>query len=216
MPGRVWKLSLSNRPDKGAAIPPKIGGEPDVLGPLEWPSCGQCGKPMRYLFQLPHLVQRLELAPYSSVHVFRCENNETVCDSFRADSGANRAVGIIAGKPGVTGAPPDRIPYPEQFLELEEAEEDTAALDIDKDTVSFAALGEYDRAAKEAPRSKLGGVPIWPQSDATPTCCGERMRFLAQLHGDTFGVPFGDDGTGFLFGCRKQADHPFKFLWEGF
>jgi hypothetical protein len=170
---------------------------------------------MRYLFQLPHLVERLELAPYSSVHVFRCENNETVCDAFLADTGANRAIGVVAGKPGVSGAPADRIPYQQTFMEIEEAEEDTATLSIDKDTAPFAALGDWDRAAKEAPHSKLGGVPIWPQSDATPSCCGERMQFLAQLYGNDWGIPFGDDGTGFVFRCRKSREH-LKFLWEAF
>ena len=114
------------------------------------------------------------------------------------------------------GGPAAEGPYPEQGLSFTAAQEDSAALSIDINEAGQEELERRERAMELTPQSKVGGVPIWPQSEATPSCCGEPMRFVAQLQGDSFGLSFGDGGTGFVFECTKRCALRFKFLWTGY
>ena len=85
----------------GSGVPlAKVGGAPEPVGPLRWPACAACGAPMRFLFQLPHVPGKLDLAPYAAVYVFQCENPETACERWDPHSGANA---VVAVEPG-TGA----------------------------------------------------------------------------------------------------------------
>ncbi len=42
------------------------------------------------------------------------------------------------------------------------------------------------------------------------------MRFVAQVDSETFGLRFGDGGTGYLFRCARACATPYKFLWQGY
>lgn len=192
-----------------------VGGAPRAPGPLRWPVCAQCGVPMRFLFQLPHVEGRLDLAPFASVHVFQCENPDSVCYRWEADSGANAAVAVRAGTPAIEGARATGTPYAEWALSFAEATEDTAALSVDVNEASDEELAALDRALEEAPESKVGGVPGWLNGEATPTCCDAPMRFVAQLSAMPYGLSFGDNGRGYLFRCARACEQPFRFLTQG-
>ena len=211
-------FALEPAPGPSGTTPAKVGGAPRPPGPADWPACGQCGRPMRFLFQLPHRPDALlDLAPAQALLVFQCENPDAACFPFDPDSGANRALAVAAGSPAaMKGAPSAEEPYPERGLAFSAAEEDSAALSIDVNGAGPEELERRERAREQAPKSKVGGVPIWPQSEAAPSCCGEPMRFVAQLDGDTFGLSFGDGGTGFVFECAKRCARRFKFLWQGY
>ncbi|WP_375757099.1 hypothetical protein [Corallococcus exercitus] len=194
----------------------KVGGTPEAPGPLEWPACAMCGGPQRFLFQLPHVEGRLDLTPHASVHVFQCENPDTACFRWDPEEGANAAVPVKAGASSVSAPPGPVKPYAEWTLGFEPATEDTEALSVDVNEATEEQLTALDRAQEEAPESKVGGVPGWLNGEATPECCDEPMRFVAQLAAMPFGLDFGDNGRGYLFRCtREDCVRPFRFLTQG-
>lgn len=200
----------------GSDVPlAKVGGAPEPVGPLRWPVCASCASPLRFLFQLPHVPGTLELAPFAAVYVFQCENPDTVCYRWEPFSGANAVEAVRRGTPSVEGSGPGGVPYAEWRLGLAPAEEDTAALSVDVDTATSEQLSALERAQEEAPESKVGGLPIWLNGEAPPTCCEAPMRFVAQLSAMPFGLGFGDNGRGYLFRCVRDCPRPFRFLTQG-
>ncbi len=199
----------------GKGVPlAKVGGAPEPVGSLRWPVCRSCGTPMRFLFQLPHVPEKVDLSPYAAVYVFQCENPDAVCYRAFPDEGANAAVPVSAGEPKVEGERPKGAPYNDWTLGFAPAEEDTAALSVDVNEATNEQLRALDRAQEDAPESKVGGVPVWLNGDALPQCCGEPTRFVAQLAAMPFGLDFGDNGRGYLFRCQRQPEH-FLFLSQG-
>ncbi|WP_224369170.1 hypothetical protein [Hyalangium versicolor] len=199
----------------GKGVPlAKVGGEPEPAGSLRWPMCRMCGTPMRFLFQLPHVPEKVDLSPYAAVYVFQCENPDTVCYRSMPDEGANAAMPVAPGEPKVEGERPKCIPYNAWSLGFAPTEEDTAALSVDVNEATSEQLQALDRAQEEAPESKVGGVPVWLNGDAMLQCCGEPARFVAQVSAMPFGLDFGDNGRGYLFRCQRQPEH-FKFLSQG-
>jgi hypothetical protein len=130
------------------------------------------------------------------------------------DDGANAPVPVRAGEPKVEGERPTGLAYNPWSLGFAPAEEDTAALSVDVNEATSEQLQALDRAGEEAPESKVGGVPVWLNGDAMMECCGEPMRFVAQLSAMPFGLDFGDNGRGYLFRCQRQPEH-FRFLSQG-
>ena len=199
----------------GQGVPlAKVGGEPEPAGAMRWPVCRSCGTPMRFLFQLPHVPEKVDLSPYAAVYVFQCENPDTVCLRAFTDEGANAAVPVRAGEPKVEGDRPKGIAYNAWTLGFAPAEEDTAALSVDVNEATNEQLRALDRAQEEAPESKVGGVPVWLNGEAPFECCGEPARFVAQLSAMPFGLDFGDNGRGYLFRCQRQPEH-FLFQSQG-
>ena len=201
----------------GPGVPlAQVGGTPRPAGPLAWPACATCGTPMRFLFQLPHVPGRLDLAPYAALYVFSCANPDTVCFRWDPHAGANAVVAVRAGPPELTGAQAPSATSTAVALDFAPAEEDTAALSVDVDSASDEQLAALDRAQEQAPASKVGGVPGWVNGDARPECSGQPMRFVAQLADVPFGLDFGDNGRGYVFRCQDAAcTTPFRFLWQG-
>ncbi|ATB31161.1 hypothetical protein [Melittangium boletus] len=194
----------------------KVGGAPEPAGALRWPVCAACGAPMRFLFQLPHVAGRLDLAPYAALYVFQCENPDTVCFRWDAFAGANAVVAVEPGPASMAGAPASPHPLPESRLDFARAREDTEALSVDVNAATDEQLAALDRASAQAPENKVGGVPVWVNGEARPECCGEPMHFVAQLSALPFGLGFGDAGRGYVFRCRAGAcGTAFRFLWQG-
>lgn len=209
-PAPLWALVPG-----GQGVPlAKVGGEPDPVGPLRWPTCRMCGTPMRFLFQLPHVPDKVDLSPFAAVYVFQCENPDTACYRSMPDEGANAVVPVRAGEPKVEGERPKGIPYHPWTLGFAPAKEDTAALSVDVNEATDEQLRALDQASEDAPESKVGGVPVWLNGDAMLQCCGEPARFVAQLSAMPFGLEFGDSGRGYVFRCRRQLEH-FLFLSQG-
>ncbi|MBM7118904.1 hypothetical protein [Archangium primigenium] len=209
---KVWALV----PAESGVPLAQVGGAPEPAGAVRWPVCATCGAPMRFLFQLPHVPGRLDLAPHAALYVFQCENPDTVCFRWDAHAGANAVVAVVSGPPSVTGAPASPAALERTRLDFTPAQEDTEALSVDVNTATDAQLEALDRAQAEAPESKVGGVPVWVNGEAEPTCCGAPMRFVAQLASLPFGLAFGDGGRGYVFRCATGAcGTPFRFLWQG-
>lgn len=212
----LWALVAGSSKTSAEVPLAKVGGAPEPVGAVRWPACASCGAPMRFLFQLPHVPGKLDLAPYAAVYVFQCENPDTACERWDAHAGANAVVAVEPGAASVEGTRPLGVPYAEWNLGLVPAEEDTEALSVDVNEATDEQLAALDRALEEAPESKVGGVAGWVNGDATPECCGEPMRFVAQLAAMPFGLAFGDNGRGYLFRCRRGGcGTPFRFTWQG-
>jgi len=201
----------------GSGVPlAKVGGAPEPVGTLRWPTCAACGVPLRFLFQLPHVPGRLDLSPWAAVYVFQCENPDTVCFRWDAHAGANTVVAVKEATSAEEGARYKGTPYAEWCLGLAPAEEDTETLSVDVNEATDEQLAALDRALEQAPESKVGGVAGWLNGDATPECCEAPMRFVAQLAAMPFGLSFGDNGRGYLFRCRREGcATPFRFLSQG-
>lgn len=209
-PAPLWALVPG-----GQGVPlMKVGGEPEPVGPLRWPTCRSCGTPMRFLFQLPHVPGKVDLSPFAAVYVFQCENPDTACYRAAPDEGANAVVPVRAGEPKVEGERPKGVPYHAWTLGFAPAEEDTAALSVDVNEATDEQLRALDSASEDAPESKVGGVAVWLNGDAMLQCCGEPARFVAQLSAMPFGLEFGDSGRGYVFRCQRQPEH-FLFMSQG-
>lgn len=169
---------------------------------------------MRFLFQLPHVAGKVDLAPFAAVYVFQCENPDTACYRSAPDEGANAVVPVRAGEPKVEGERPKGLAYHAWTLGFAPAKEDTAALSVDVNEATDEQLRALDKASEEAPESKVGGVAVWLNGDAMLQCCDEPVRFVAQLSAMPFGLEFGDSGRGYVFRCQRQPEH-FLFMSQG-
>ncbi len=207
---RALLPSAAKQVPAGSPFAPKVGGVPDALA--EAPRCRSCSAPMAFLFQLPELPDEAGLQGLGGASVFRCENPETFCRSEVAGSGANAAV--AGARPmGIRTA---SATYPEHWLQLVPAHEDTAGLSIDPNTAKGEQLDRYEQAKESAPSSKVGGVPGWLQAPDVPSHCGAPMTFVAQVDAQPWGLHFGDGGRGYLFRCAKGCTQPLQFLVQSY
>lgn len=206
----MWAL-VPTRSRNGFA---KVGGIPDALGPVTWPVCETCRTPMRFLFQLPHDPQVLDLSPFAALHAFQCENPDSPCRRWDPDAGANVVLATIAAAPELRGAAQAPPAYEEVRLAWVAASEPRAALSIDVNVASSAERDALEGARAQAPASKLGGVPVWLQSPWNMECCGTPMRFIAQVSAEPFSLNFGDEGRAFVFRCASPDDGRFQLVVE--
>jgi hypothetical protein len=159
------------------------------------PRCATCGKAMTFRFALIHQPIALDLAPFAAVRVFWCDNLTFQCRPDVADSGANRVLGAVTFEEDA-GA--------RKLGALRLAQEDVAALSIDLDAASSDQLAAYDAAREAAPKSKVGGVPVWLQGWQETSNDGAPMELVAQLDGQAWGLSIGDGGAVYVF--RSTAD----------
>lgn len=190
----------------------RIGGIPWAPADTIWPECRECRHPMQFLAQLP-----LNLKPLSflqdknqSLLLFQCQADPGMCDEWDPDSGGNAAL-LVPMEPSIFLTPPEgeTLLPGESFIEFR---------DFD-DSLGREAEDDFYIKALREPGSlvlgKVGGNPLWIQSDETPLCsCGESMLFVAQIEDrGGGGINFGDAGTGYAFVCRSCVGSA-KFLWQ--
>ena len=166
----------------------RTGGVPLVPDEFAWPTCRECDGAMQFLAHLP-----LDIG---TVAVFMCQNDPGMCDSWDADSGANRAL-LFTG-------PLSPAVVPVEGVTLLGA-------------VTTLRPLSADEPNEEAVLGRLGGEPDWHQNDETPACpsCSTRMTFTAQLeegHDHSTAANFGGGGRGYVFHCRPCGSA--AFLWQ--
>jgi hypothetical protein len=197
----LFEIVPVERPGPEVAL--RVGGMPDLL-PSDWPECETCGQTMAFRFELLHRPDALDLSPHGAVQIFQCEDREFRCRPDLPD-GANDVLGVARASGWPARA----------HGTLRPAGEDSAALSIDLERASPEELRAYERAQDSAPKSKVGGAPIWLQGPQTPSCCGAPMEFIAQLDGDAWGLRFGDGGAGYVFRCVREAGR-YAFLTQSY
>ncbi|HEY4002172.1 MAG TPA: hypothetical protein VGO93_25090 [Candidatus Xenobia bacterium] len=149
--------------------------------PFEWPMCKECKKPLQFTAQIPVDKQLLL--------VFLCQNDPGMCESWDANSGANRCV-FVGAHDVVAVQPP-----PQGETHMAQAFAGTVeTVDTDYDTAREA------RKEQAIVGGQLGGTPAWIQGDETPVCdqCQTPMQFVAQFEeiGD---ANFGSAGCAYVF-----------------
>ena len=138
--------------------------------------------------------------------IFMCQNDPGMCNEWEA-GGGNRVI-IVDDAPLVKFHPAD------PKVSLRNIEYATMPVDVEA-TTYFKALESSD----VPPRSILGqlsGAPDWLQFEETPVCdcCGNEMRFVAQLEegpDHKTAMNFGG-GVAYLFDC--PVGRTGKFLWQ--
>lgn len=71
----------------------QFGGLPVGIDDADWPRCADCGNAMSHICQLAHHPERLDLGASDRVlTMWMCEHDPGMCQTWDADSGANRAV----------------------------------------------------------------------------------------------------------------------------
>src|SRR5262245_54306588 len=122
----------------------KLGGLAFGFPEREWPSCRRCGLPQVYIAQL-HASARLQLGREGrTLYLFQCRDTG-VCDSWEAESGANRALLVDAdARTGRPTNPPNGTPIePEAII------------------VGWEPIGSVDDPWELANTPYLGGTPAY-------------------------------------------------------
>lgn len=203
----------------------KLGGNPVFAAQLETLYCQSCGQLMDFIGQF-RLDSPLQLSHrFQIAYVFMCPSQSDghgwlTCETWKAFSGANAL--LLQQDDGLALLPDTPARYPDYELTLQRAPEpdlDVSSFDLtvdEKDQISMA--------------TKLGGVPAWIQNNDTPCCpcCGETMRFVAQIDAVPDGYfpeqstqwhqyhvfDFGDVGQGYVFICPNDCSSDGAFLWQ--
>ena len=201
-------LLLVESPETTAGT--SIGGRP--LAPINtnWPVCKICHHPMQFLAQL-QLASVPEVQSHSDqvLLLFQCQNQPGLCDEWEPNSGGNAAV-LVASNDRL----PLQVPAGETLLSAESKVQYVPYAAVNGGTTPDDRYCEEIDAWKSQVLGKLGGEPLWIQSNETPTCtCGSEMTFVAQLEErGGGGINFGG-GAGYAFVCRTCRNQA-RFLWQ--
>jgi uncharacterized protein YwqG len=188
-----------------------IGGTPRAPSGTKWPTCRTCGGPMQFLSQLPLKSAGLPVEMQDKVLLlFQCQNDPGMCDEWDANSGGNAAL-LVSPSASQSLRPPSgpTVLARESRVRLVPYDDSASG-----ETADDAYCSSVD-AKGSTTLGKLGGRPLWMQSDETPQCsCGAKMTFVLQLEArGGGGINFGDAGTGYAFVCESCATSA-KFLWQ--
>jgi uncharacterized protein YwqG len=203
----------------------KFGGQPVWINQIQWPISKKTGKPMMFICQIklePGLFGRIE---GKMAYVFMTEDKKGDAQTWDPNSGEN-AIIIQPGSNRIKALPIDIGPSLSRLVKkkgttrcLIEPCEYSAKLELGKDP---EYITEYEREdwgeitfkkyAKVLYGNKIGGTPIFLQSDEFPK--GGPWNLLLQLDSTKvpFSINFGDAGNGYAFISKdgKKA----KFLWQ--
>jgi hypothetical protein len=208
----------------GAAtgLAPKLGGLPFGLPPRLWPICGECGRPMSHLAQLPGDGDRLPVGDDQVLFLFKCEW-DSVCSFWEHDGGANAAFAVARASLGDDStAPPadanDGPPgvLPELGIVGWDARDDGAPPELEHAFYDFASHDALPAAISHPHdwagewRTKSGGVPYWTANGAQGIPAG---RLLLQIDnwldledgGSVEIANFCSDGTAYVFVDRART-----------
>ena len=187
----------------GALSPPqtrladKFGGLPWGLPAEKWPSCAECGNPQTHLATFTHSAERLDLgAEGRVVMIFQCGHapNETDCETYEANSGANAVVFLNAHELG-NGLTEPPAPGASKEIEMRVArwteKQDLVTPELEPlhyppEGLWYTADGKWverDEAREAIDDSveagaRLGSVPCWVQE---PESIDPVFHFVAQL-----------------------------------
>lgn len=182
----------------------KFGGLPWGLPPDRWPLCHACRKPMILLAQVAHHTGRLELGRDGrTLHVFQCNHDPGMCETWTAASGANACL-ILEAEHLVSGLTP--LPTPDTSVETE---------------VRVVGWTEGDEDAEEpAMATKFGGLPSWIQGDdegpAAPWRWVAQFDWQHRLEDGTLcdAANYGDAGMAYIFVNTAAATPEAVMFWQ--
>jgi uncharacterized protein YwqG len=202
----------------------KFGGQPTWCEKPQWPVSRLTGQPMMFVCQISLDVALFPGTTGRMAYVFI--NNEDGAEIAWDPEGGENAVIV---QPGINLMPVSpRATGPSLFERVEQRENDRIVREPREFAVALAlsedppfrsevereswSHEQYKTYAARLSGNKIGGTPIFLQSDEFPK--GDGWRLLLQL--DSVGVPFwinfGDAGIGYAF--LNSAGSAGKLLWQ--
>lgn len=215
----------------------KVGGNPVLYEPIEWPTCRKCGRQMHFLAQLRLDTPMALLAWPAMAYLFTCPDQygkEPIrdCRPWEPGGGANAI--IIQQASDHPRCEPGKPAYPERLLAFRTASE-VLPDDPDDPLIDLPAIFPN---AMPMRCTKIGGAPTWLQRRQPPACpcCGRDTVFFAQLAAslDAYrpsipelwpdadcilphkeDLPFGDGGMAYVFVCASNCGpNGAALLWQ--
>ncbi|NYV73286.1 hypothetical protein [Streptomyces sp. UH6] len=196
---------------------PRTGGVPLAPAGFTWPLCGSCcGEPLQFFAHLP--------VEYGVLSVFVCQNDPGACESWDAESGANRVYlfpreelqPVAVPETGVTLLPAtSAIRTHVVALDPEEIDDDD---ELAPDPYDLARSGWKRGPDEPFGRQRevlgsLGGSPSYLEDDRLPACpsCTGTMDFAAHLEeGISVQTAMNLGGQlGYVFVCRACREGAF-------
>ncbi|MBA3424019.1 MAG: DUF1963 domain-containing protein [Rubrobacter sp.] len=205
----------------------KFGGQPVWLKEPEWPLSRELGEQMQFICQITLDPELLGVTPGRMAYLFVTGEEERgfMTATWDPDGGENAVIVqpgdangaeivpeaegpslymLVNGRDWQEGAAPC-----EYAVDLEPGE-DTEY--VDEDERSQWSEEDYDSYCDALDGNKVGGTPVFIQSDEFPE--GGPWRLLLQL--DSMEVPFhvnfGDAGMGYAY--ISEDGESGKFLWQ--
>jgi hypothetical protein len=221
----LCKISRAPQPIREPVA--KLGGTPVLYDKVIWPTCHFCGQKMDFLAQIP-LRNPIEFShKYDMAYIFMCpghfdERGWLQCQTWEPYAGANAV--ILQEHSSWIALPDLTATYPDYAVVLERISE--PQIDTTDDLI------DDDQCELIQDATKIGGVPMWIQTNETPSCsiCHGSMKFVGQLHAALDGpLPadahwgdskyrffnFGDLGLGYIFLCDCEcSSEGAAFFWQ--
>ncbi|QDU44175.1 hypothetical protein Mal52_26530 [Symmachiella dynata] len=201
----------------------KFGGQPVWIDEPEWPLSESQDEPMMFIGQIAIEPELFPDAQGKMAYLFMTDSEEhgSNTPTWDPDGGENAIVIQPGGEVWVETEPLSEGPTlnlrgPSSTSPREYRV--TCVEGYDADFLPAHEQSDLSQAEKETKfgkleESKIGGTPIFIQSDEFP---GDDWQLLFQLYSDNvpFDLHFGDSGIGYGF-ISADGDEG-KFLWQSF
>ncbi|CDI03570.1 conserved hypothetical protein [Candidatus Competibacter denitrificans Run_A_D11] len=214
----------SAKPITGKAT--KFGGQPNWVIEPQWPLSRLTGNPMCFIAQIELVAPHFSDGEGQMAYLFMTDEEDICVDgTWDAESGENAVIiqpGVYAGSTAPIEIGPSlyqMVEKPNQDYLERDMVEYAVKLHLQKEPDfqseeirSEWALEEYDQYQQALEGNKIGGAPLFLQSDEFPE--GSDWKLLLQLDSGKvpFYVNFGDAGIGYAFVNPKGTVG--KFLWQ--
>ncbi len=211
------KLKDTERPTyllktkKGDKNTSKCGGSALLKSSEEWPTCGNCSKPMPLFVQLD-LAEVPSIESSDIFQLFYCNSKDPLCevDQIMIDEPITHLLRVIPRdqKQYKETKPPilEHPITPKQIVEFIEKKDQPHLEDL----IDFYKV--IDKQPRCQTKDKVGGWPSWDQVPDWPKCttCNpeeENMELLLQLNSDkSVAHRWGDDGMAHVLWCTKHKE----------
>jgi uncharacterized protein YwqG len=205
----------------------KFGGQPVWLNAPQWPLSRSTGNPMRFICQLALDAAVFPGCAASMAYIFMTEEDEHVEDTWEPDGGENAVIlqpgpaptGIqcVAHATGPTLYTMLKV-RGKKLLQPVSQEFAVALSALQDETFQPESIREgwgndqFEAYASTLAGNKLGGAPVFIQSDQFPTGIGWRLLLQLDSTAVPFYVNFGSAGIAYVF---LNADGTSgKMLWQ--
>ena len=202
----------------------KFGGQPVWHADAQWPLSRTTGNPMRFICQIALDSELFGAITPAMAYLFMTDEEEFVDGTWRPDGGEN-AVILQPGSPqlpvinSATGPTLYRmvdsgmgslVPEPCEFEVTVASLEDPEF--VPENERAHWSETRWDEYADALGGNKIGGTPIFVQSDELPRPGGWKLFLQLDSTRVPFFVNFGDAGIG--YGFLSDDGSEARFLWQ--
>jgi uncharacterized protein YwqG len=203
----------------------KFGGQPVWITIPEWPLSASTGKPMRFICQIALTPELFGPITARMAYLFMTDDGEYIDGTWDPDGGENAVIlqpghTVLPVQPISTGPTLYRmVPELSQPLLVPQPCEFVVSTCYSEDP-EFAEQGvrvtwsetENTQYAETLDGNKVGGTPIFLQSDEFPGPGAWKLLLQLDSTSIPFYLNFGDAGMGYAF--ISEDGNTGKFLWQ--